>query len=117
MDPQIKRIYDKPVDDDGYRVLIDRVWPRGVSKEKAHLSLWFKDIAPSTELRKWFAHDPAKWPEFRMKYFKELDAVPDVIREMKDVLKKHVHVTLLYSAHDEERNQAIALKDYLKNHK
>ena len=111
----IKRIYDELSDNDGYRVLVDRVWPRGVSKERAHLDAWIKELAPSTDLRKWFAHDPTKYPEFHQRYFGELDANPDVksiIAELNQRAKSET-VTLLYSAKDEEHNQAVVLKDYL----
>ena len=112
---QIKRIYDELSDNDGYRVLVDRVWPRGVSKERAHLDAWIKELAPSTDLRKWFAHDPAKYPEFHQRYFGELDANPDVKSIIADLnhRAKNETVTLLYSAKDEEHNQAVVLKDYL----
>jgi uncharacterized protein YeaO (DUF488 family) len=112
---QIKRIYDDLSANDGYRVLIDRVWPRGVSKMRAHLDAWLKELAPSTDLRKWFAHDPAKYPEFHRRYFAELDGNPEVksiIDELKQRAKTET-VTLLYSAKDEEHNQAVVLKDYL----
>ncbi len=111
----IKRIYDELSDNDGYRVLVDRVWPRGVSKERAHLDAWIKELAPSTDLRKWFAHDPTKYPEFRQRYFSELNANPEVrslITELNQRAKSET-VTLLYSAKDEEHNQAVVLKDYL----
>ena len=112
---QIKRIYDGFSDNDGYRVLVDRVWPRGVSKEHAHLDAWQKELAPSTELRKWFSHDPVKYPEFHRRYFAELDANPEVKSIIAELNKraKSETVTLLYSAKDEEHNQAVVLKDYL----
>ena len=110
----IKRSYEEWSGNDGFRILIDRLWPRGVSKEKAHLDLWLKDIAPSTELRKWFAHDPAKWQEFRNRYFQELKEKEDLIKVIKDKLKEG-SVTLVYSAKDEEHNDAVVLKEYLEN--
>lgn len=112
MNVQLKRVYETPEAHDGFRVLVDRIWPRGLSKQKAALDLWLKDIAPSTQLRKWFAHDPAKWDGFKERYFKELDAMPGTVDEMRTLLRKP-GVTLLYAAHDEERNQAVALLEYL----
>jgi uncharacterized protein YeaO (DUF488 family) len=113
MSIKIKRIYEDYSGDDGYRVLVDRLWPRGVSKQKARLDLWLKEAGPSDELRKWFNHDPAKYPEFEKRYFKELDVNP-AVNQLKDIIKNHSNVTLLYSAHDEQRNQAAALQKYLK---
>jgi uncharacterized protein YeaO (DUF488 family) len=109
---QLKRIYEPAAADDGWRVLVDRVWPRGVSKTAARIDLWLKEIAPSTTLRKWFGHDPAKWAEFRERYHRELDANPEPVSE----LRKHARrgpVMLVYSAKDEQHNQAVALKEYL----
>ena len=111
----IERIYESFSHPGGYRVLVDRVWPRGVSKEKAHLDLWFKEIAPSTELRKWFNHDPVKWNEFKEKYENELNAMPEEVQKMRRLIKDHPDIILLYSAKDEEHNQAIVLRDYLAN--
>jgi len=93
---------------------VDRLWPRGISKEKAKIDLWMKDIAPSTELREWFSHDPKKWAEFKMKYAKELGAKKELVQEIKRAEKENGTVTLLYSAKDEEHNQAVALTIYLK---
>ena len=107
----IKRIYDETADE-GYRVLVDRQWPRGVSKEKARLDLWMKEIGPSDELRKWFGHDPAKYEEFKERYYKELGSNP-AAAQLKSIIKGHKKVILLYSAHDEQHNQAAALKEYL----
>ena len=109
----LKRIYDKSPAPDGYRVLVDRLWPRGISKEKAKLDLWLKDIAPSNDLRKWFAHDPAKWPEFQQKYFRELDANVTAVEQLREIIKTHTAVTLLFGAKDEIHNNAVALQDYL----
>lgn len=108
-----KRIYEEKEASDGFRVLVDRVWPRGLTKEKAAVDLWLKDIAPSTALRKWFAHDPAKWDEFRKRYHAELKANPDAVREFRDAAKGHAKVTLLYGAKDEQHNQAVALLAFL----
>ena len=112
---QIKRIYDALSANDGYRVLIDRVWPRGVSKERAHLDAWLKELAPSTELRKWFAHDPSKYAEFQRRYFAELEANSEAKSIIADLNQrsKSENITLLYSAKDEQHNQALVLKDYL----
>lgn len=108
----IKRVYEPPAPSDGARVLVDRVWPRGMTKEHAHLTLWARDVAPSTPLRKWFGHDPARWDEFQRRYREELKAAPlDDIRR----LIAEGPVTLVYSAHDELHNQAVVIADYLRN--
>jgi len=111
---QIKRIYLPAQTADGYRVLVDRLWPRGVSRQKARLDLWLKEIAPSDALRKWFGHEPERWPEFKRRYRKELRAKPDLVRQLRQVQKEHGKVTLLFSAHDEERNNAVALLNFLQ---
>jgi len=111
---KLKRIYEKAEASDGYRILVDRLWPRGVSKEKAKLDLWFKDIAPSTELRKWFGHDPKKWPEFQKKYTAEIVANKEIFNQLKKIVKKEKQLTLLYAAKDEEHNEAVSIKDLLK---
>ena len=110
---KLKRIYEKYEKSDGYRILIDRLWPRGVSKEKAALDLWFKDIAPSTELRKWFGHDPEKWLAFREKYKAEIEANREVFDEMKRIVKDKKEVTILYGARDEKHNEAVVIKSLL----
>ena len=112
---KIKRIYDLPEKDDGVRVLVDRLWPRGVSKERAHLDLWLKEIAPSDALRQWFGHDPKRWTAFSAKYRKELSRKKDLVRQIKDLEREHGSVTLLYSAHDPLRNQAVVLQRFLKS--
>lgn len=109
---KIKRIYDSPDRDDGFRILIDRLWPRGVSKNKAKIDIWLKEIAPSENLRKWFAHDPVKWVAFKQNYFKELDNKKAVIDEIAKRTKKGV--TLLYAAKDKQHNNAQALKEYIE---
>ena len=101
---------------DGARILIDRLWPRGQSKDKLQLTAWVKDIAPSTELRKWFGHDPEKWSGFRKRYRAELDANPDAVQQLKDLLKEHPNATLLYMAHDEQHCNAVVLSAYLHQH-
>ena len=111
---QIKRIYDVPETGDGFRVLVDRVWPRGVSKERAHLDLWLRDIAPSDALRKWFAHDPKRWAEFGAKYRKELTGKRNLVRQISKLEADRGRVTLLYSARDPLRNQAVVLRRVLK---
>jgi uncharacterized protein YeaO (DUF488 family) len=108
----VKRVYDPPSGGDGQRVLVDRVWPRGLTKDKAELTLWLKEIAPSTELRKWFGHDPERWDEFRRRYRAELDGNDAAVAELRSLLKKG-KVTLLYGAHDETHNNAVALAEYL----
>lgn len=112
MDVQLKRVYEKPDPKDGFRILVDRLWPRGLTKEKAAVDLWLKDIAPSTELRKWFAHDPEKWKEFQKRYLKELKENKEVVAALKEHLKKE-QVTLLYAAKDEAHNEALVLKDFI----
>ncbi len=111
---KIKRIYELPEKGDGFRVLVDRLWPRGVSKKRAHLDLWLKEIAPSDALRKWFAHDPKRWTGFVAKYRKELSGRKDLLRQIKKLEAEHGTVTLLYSAHDPLHNQAVALLQILK---
>jgi uncharacterized protein YeaO (DUF488 family) len=108
----IKRIYDEPAGSDGYRVLVDRLWPRGVSKENAKLDEWLKEVGPSDELRKWFNHDPAKFDEFKERYQTELRSNP-AFEDLQKIVQAHEHVTLLYSAHDNEHNQAVVLQSLL----
>lgn len=111
---KIKRVYEKASDEDGFRILIDRLWPRGVSKEKAGLDLWMKDIAPTNELRKWFAHEPAKWDDFKIKYLEELKENKKLLLYLKQLEKDNNTLTLLYAAKDEEHNNAIVLMELLK---
>lgn len=108
----VSRVYDQPIPDNGYRVLVDRLWPRGISKEKLKLDVWMKDIAPSDELRKWFSHDPKKWDDFRTKYFRELDKNP-LTQELLNICRKN-DVVFLYSTKVEEINNAVALKQYVE---
>jgi uncharacterized protein YeaO (DUF488 family) len=112
-DIRVKRIYDPPDLNDGARVLVDRLWPRGVRKDTARLTLWLKDIAPSTDLRRWFGHEPARFSEFSRRYRAELGANTDAVSQMNDLIKAGP-VTLLYAAHDTEHNEARVLADYLK---
>ena len=107
-----KRIYEPVSPEDGQRVLIDRLWPRGVSKVDAHVDLWFKDIAPSTELRQWFGHDPARWEEVQRRYRAELQANPDAVARMRQ-LANEGKVTLLYAARDAAHNHALILLEFL----
>ena len=111
---RIKRIYEKPVKNDGHRVLVDRIWPRGVSKEEAKLDEWKKEIAPSTELRKWFDHKEDRFEEFQKRYQKELEKHYDELESLAKIADKKT-LTLLYGAKNEEMNQAVALKDMLGN--
>lgn len=108
-----KRVYAAPEAGDGRRVLVDRLWPRGVKKADLAYDLWLKEIAPSHDLRTWFGHDPARWDEFRRRYGAELDANPEAVTRLR-ALAKTGPVTLLFSAKDEARNQAVALKGYLE---
>lgn len=109
----IRRAYDQPADDDGYRVLVDRLWPRGISHERlGEDTPWLKEIAPSDALRHWFDHDPAKWPEFQRRYAAELDANPGPVAELRAMIARGP-VTLLYAAHDAQHNNAVALRAYL----
>lgn len=110
--PTIKRIYEPAAASDGFRVLVDRLWPRGISKQKADLGLWLKEIAPSTDLRTWWDHDPARLDEFATRYRAELDQNP-AVAELTAVLEAHPVVTLLYGARDPVLNQAAVLRDYL----
>lgn len=112
---RIKRAYEPSSEDDGFRILVDKLWPRGVSKEKANLDLWMKEIAPSDDLRKWFSHDPEKWNKFENRYKDELKDKKEFINKIKEIEKDKGKVTLIYSAKDEEHNNAVVLEDVLKN--
>ena len=116
MSIKLKRVYEPADKDDGFRVLVDRLWPRGVSKEKAKLDLWLKEIAPTTELRKWFDHDPIKWKEFQKRYAGELRQNADSVKLLRDKAKTHT-LTLIYAARDEEHNEAIVIRDLLSKKK
>lgn len=111
---KVKRIYKKPDEHDGFRILVDRLWPRGISKDEARVDLWFKEVAPSSELRKWFAHDPQKWEEFKRKYREELKKKKQLLKKIKELEKEKGIITLLFSARDEEHNNAVALREILK---
>ena len=110
---QLKRAYDAASRNDGARFLVERLWPRGLKKESMPVAGWLKDVAPSTELRKWFSHDPAKWPEFRRRYFAELKANPHAWEPLLAAVRRG-RVTLVYSSHDSEHNNAVALKEFLQ---
>jgi len=110
---KLKRAYEKPAKDDGERILVERLWPRGVTKAQAKLDLWLKEIAPSTELRKWFGHDPDKWVEFRQRYIKELRQKADLIKLLKRKAKEGT-ITLVYAARDEAHNGALVLQKLLQ---
>jgi len=112
VDINIKRVYDASEPSDGFRVLVDRVWPRGMTKEKAAIDLWDKNIAPTTELRKWFGHDSAKWQEFQQRYIAELKANSVAVNVLLQQTTSN-HVTLLYGAKDEQHNQAVVLRNFL----
>lgn len=109
-----KRLYEQPSNQDGWRVLVDRIWPRGVTKQSMKVDVWFKEIAPSNELRRWFAHTPEKWPEFQKRYRAELAQKKDLLTTLKEMEKEHGTVTLLFGAKDEQHNQAVALAQILK---
>lgn len=110
---QLKRVYDAPAKQDGVRILVERLWPRGLSKAKAAVDLWLKDIAPSPELRTWYGHEVAKWAEFRKRYRAELAEKGDVLTLLKHRVKLGP-VTFVYAAHDEQHNSAVVLKEYLE---
>jgi uncharacterized protein YeaO (DUF488 family) len=112
---KLKRAYEKPSRDDGSRILVERLWPRGLTKERAAVDLWLKEVAPSLELRKWFGHDPAKWEQFQKRYWKELEEKEEAVQLLKQKGKQGT-VTLVYAARDEKHNGALALKRFLEGH-
>ena len=114
---RIKRIYEEPAKDDGFRVLVDRLWPRGLTKEKAKVDLWMKEIGPSDELRKWFHHEGGEWKKFEKRYRAELAKKKDLIAEIKRLEKEHAKITLLYGSKDEKQNQAVVIAEMLKGKK
>jgi uncharacterized protein YeaO (DUF488 family) len=111
---KLKRAYEPPKKSDGLRILVDRLWPRGVSETAAQIDLWLKEIAPSDRLRKWFGHDPSKWTEFRRRYFRELGKSTEAVARLKQFVSKG-NVTLVYGAKDERHNNAVALKEYFES--
>ena len=112
---KLKRAYDLPSRSDGKRVLIDRLWPRGVKKTEAKIDEWMKDIAPSTKLRKWFGHEPARWPEFRRRYEAEVRDHPEQLERLR-MLAREGPLTLVFSAHDEDHNDAVVLRELILGH-
>jgi uncharacterized protein YeaO (DUF488 family) len=109
----IKRVYEQPRPQDGRRFLVERLWPRGMKKESLKMDGWLRDVAPSDNLRRWFSHDPAKWNQFRNRYWSELDEKPEAVTPLV-AAASHGTVTLLYSAHDTKNNNAVALKEYIE---
>jgi uncharacterized protein YeaO (DUF488 family) len=112
---RIKRAYDPPAPDDGVRVLVDRLWPRGLKRDHAKLDAWLKEVAPSDKLRKWFGHDPAKWPEFQRRYRSELANNPE-LATLRDLIRRNPRVTLLFAARDTEHNNAAVLREICREH-
>ena len=112
---RLKRAYEPPGPDDGIRILIDRLWPRGIKKAEAAIDEWLKEIAPSTNLRKWFGHDPARWQEFRRRYKTEIRQNPDEFDRLQELARRG-RITLVFSAHDEAHNDAVVLKEMLLGH-
>lgn len=110
---RLKRVYDDAAPSDGQRILVERLWPRGLSKERAAIDLWYKEVAPSPGLRKWFDHDPMKWQAFKQRYWRELHARPSVIQEIRRLVSAR-QVTFIYAAHDTQHNAALALKEFLE---
>jgi uncharacterized protein YeaO (DUF488 family) len=109
----VKRAYERPAKSDGRRILVDRVWPRGIARDDLQIDAWLKDLAPSADLRKWFRHDPAKWDEFRKRYARELEQKSDLLQDLAATARAG-HVTLVFSAKDTEHNNAVALKEHLE---
>jgi len=109
----LKRVYEKPSNEDGKRILVERLWPRGISKEEAKVDQWNKDVAPSTELRKWYSHDSVKWTEFKKRYWKELDSKGDVVKKLAEECKDK-KVTFVFGSKEEKLNNATALKEYIE---
>ncbi|HJU14564.1 MAG TPA: DUF488 domain-containing protein [Candidatus Nitrosotalea sp.] len=110
---KIKRVYEPSSPQDGFRVLVDRLWPRGLSKESAGVDLWIKEIAPSDKLRKWFSHDPKKWAEFKKRYASELDGRGEIVENLRSLAKEKGKITLVYGAKDEKYNNAVFLQEFL----
>ena len=113
---KLKRVYVQPTSKDGVRVLVERLWPRGISKDQARVDLWLKEAAPSTTLRKWFSHDPTKWKEFKTRYFEELSQQHTILNDILKRAKKE-RVTFVFGSKEERYNNAVALKEYLEHHK
>jgi len=113
---KVKRVYEKPSKDDGFRILIDRLWPRGLTKEKAKIDLWLKEIAPSNELRKWYNHEPKKWNAFKNKYREELKGKEELLKQIKKLEKEFKTITLLFSSKEEKLNNAAALVEIIRKY-
>jgi uncharacterized protein YeaO (DUF488 family) len=111
---KLKRVYEKPEKTDGHRILVERLWPRGLSKEKARVDMWVKDAAPSSELRKWFDHDPSKWEEFKKRYFAELDRNPEALEPLLEILRNET-ITFVFASKEETYNNSAALRKYVEN--
>ena len=112
---KIKRVYEKPAKQDGFRVLVDRLWPRGMKKEAAQVDVWMKDVAPSDALRKWFGHEAGRWAEFQKRYRHELAQAKERVAQLEKMEKEHGTLTLLFGAKDEQHNQAVVLEQVLKS--
>jgi uncharacterized protein YeaO (DUF488 family) len=110
---RLKRAYEPPSQEDGLRVLVDRLWPRGLKRDAAKIDVWLKDIAPGTALRQWFGHDPSRWTEFQRRYRRELADHPEAVAALRGLIKANNRVTLLFAAKDAEHNNAVALKNFL----
>jgi uncharacterized protein YeaO (DUF488 family) len=110
----LKRVYDTPETGDGFRILVERLWPRGLSKEKARIDLWLREAGASPQLRKWFGHDPMKWEPFCRRYFAELRDKPLVVGQLQDIVRSRKKVTFVFAARDEEHNNAVALKEFME---
>lgn len=115
MDIKLKRVYEEPESTDGIRILVERLWPRGLSKEKAKVDIWLKDAAPSAELRKWFSHDQTKWEEFKKRYYLELEKNPEALKPFHD-LPDSTNITFVFASKEEQFNNAVALKDYISSY-
>ena len=115
MNISLKRVYDAPAETDGMRILVERLWPRGVSKDKAAIHQWLKEIAPSSELRRWFGHRPKRWPEFQTRYYAELDANTEAVDALTALCATGA-VTFIFAAKDRDRNGAVALRKYFEDH-
>jgi uncharacterized protein YeaO (DUF488 family) len=113
---RIKRVYEKPDHKDGFRILVDRLWPRGLSKAAAKIDFWPRELAPSNELRRWYGHEPGKWDEFKSRYFRELDANPGLVKDLRGHVRRG-QVTFVYSSKEEKLNNAVALREYLSSRK
>ncbi len=115
MSIKLKRAYDQPDSSDGFRILVDRLWPRGISREKLQLDVWLKGIAPSTELRKWFKHDPDKFEKFDQRYRQELSDNKETVQELLSYTRKYETISLIYSAQNRDHNNAVVLKNFIEN--